>query len=108
MKTKYFLLFAVNVLFLIVTSNAVFAGTSDSDVRVLKVVVVGSGAVSAGGSRCAGHCSFQYSSEKTLILKAVPAQGWTFVGWEDDCSGSGDCTLVMDEDKTATALFTYP
>lgn len=108
MKTKKVSAFVAGIFFLLISSNSGFADETTVVSHVLKVVVVGSGVVSTGENRCAGHCSFQYSTEKPLSLKAVPTQGWTFVGWEDDCAGLEDCALVMDADKTVTALFTYP
>jgi hypothetical protein len=31
--------------------------------------------------------------------------GSQFVGWQGDCAGTGSCSLVMDRDKSVTAMF---
>ena len=46
---------------------------------------------------------FAHGTEVTLT--ALATFGSSFAGWSGDCSGAGDCTLVMTEDRRATATF---
>jgi hypothetical protein len=64
MKTKKVSAFVAGIFFLLISSNSGYADETTIVSHVLKVVVVGAGVVSAGENRCAGHCSFQYSTEK--------------------------------------------
>jgi|GEM_PF-579776 len=48
----------------------------------------------------------EYSSGESVSLEAVPATGYAFVGWSGDLSGSSNpATLVMDGNKSVTAIF---
>src|SRR5262249_3334154 len=40
-----------------------------------------------------------------LTLVATPSDGFTFTGWEGDCSGPDVCNLTMDGPKNAIAHF---
>ncbi|TYB81914.1 MAG: hypothetical protein FXF54_14340 [Kosmotoga sp.] len=47
-----------------------------------------------------------YAKDTEVTLTAVPDEGWKFVEWSGDLSGSDNPeTLVMDEDKSVTAHF---
>ncbi len=41
----------------------------------------------------------------SVTLTAAPAQGFAFVGWAGDCSGTGPCVLTAGADKTVVATF---
>jgi outer membrane protein assembly factor BamB len=41
----------------------------------------------------------------SVILRAYPAQGWSFSGWSGDASGSSTTTSVPEGNKTVTATF---
>jgi hypothetical protein len=43
-----------------------------------------------------------------VTLTANPDPGGTFVAWGGDCSGNGDCTLIMNTDKNVSASFSVP
>ncbi len=48
----------------------------------------------------------EYSSGESVSLEAVPAAGYNFAGWSGDLSGSSNpATLVMDGNKSVTAVF---
>ena len=47
--------------------------------------------------------TFDYGTEVTLSASAE--EGSTFTGWTGDCSGTSTCTLIMTEDRSATATF---
>ena len=77
----------------------------------LTVAVAGPGTVTSsppvilcgsGGNDCAA--SFDAGTRVTLA--ASPDQRSVFTGWGgDDCTGTGDCTLTMNADKSVTATF---
>ena len=59
----------------------------------------------SGGS----DCSAQFDKDKSVTLTAAAASsGYTIGDWGGDCSGSGDCTLSIDANKTVTKAFTLP
>ena len=62
---------------------------------------------SPAGIDCGGGaCSHPFPAGTQVTLTATPAQGFTFAGWDADCSGSAPtCTLTMDTDKTAIGKF---
>jgi hypothetical protein len=44
-----------------------------------------------------------------VTLTASPNAGSTFAGWTGGgCSGTGDCTVTVNAEKTVTATFTQP
>jgi parallel beta-helix repeat protein len=51
-------------------------------------------------------CRGQFNEGAFFTLRATPAQFYTFTGWSDGCSGTGDCTLTLTSDTTVTATFT--
>jgi uncharacterized protein (DUF2141 family) len=67
----------------------------------------GSGTVtsSPAGIDCGSDCSEPYNQGTAVTLSASPAPGSTFAGWSGSCSGTGNCTVSMDSNKTATATF---
>jgi hypothetical protein len=72
-----------------------------SDLVTLKVTAIeGSGAVAVNPA--AGT----YTKGESVTLTPAPAAGYAFAGWHGDADGSADpLTLVMDSDKSITALF---
>jgi hypothetical protein len=59
-----------------------------------------------GGIDCGDTCSNYFPDGSSVVLSAEPADGWAFDGWEgQDCPGNGPCTLLMDQDREVTALF---
>jgi hypothetical protein len=73
----------------------------------------GNGTVTASGIRSGESDSFssnQNSSEyfdfnTSVNLHATPAEYSFFSGWSGACSGTGDCIVLMDSDKSVTATF---
>ncbi|WP_406944941.1 tetratricopeptide repeat protein [Halobacillus sp. SY10] len=48
-----------------------------------------------------------YSHGETISLRAKPAPGWTFEGWEGDLTGATtNARLTFDDDKQIRAVFT--
>ncbi len=52
-----------------------------------------------------GSCSTTFGVGTALILRASPDTLSLFTGWSGACTGTGDCSLTMDSDKSATATF---
>jgi Divergent InlB B-repeat domain len=54
-------------------------------------------------------CSTQVTVGSTLTIVETPETGFVFSGWSGACSGSSrSCTLLMDDDKSATGTFRKP
>ena len=63
---------------------------------IVEVSRIGSGTIvsSPRGIDCGCDCSELFFGDPRIVtLTALPATGATFLGWEGDCSGSGDCIL---------------
>jgi uncharacterized repeat protein (TIGR02543 family) len=71
----------------------------------LSVSIQGQGTVTGEGIDCPGDCTEGYVPDSQVMVAAVPASGWAFDGWSGDCSGTGQCTVMMTGDKTVTARF---
>ena len=68
----------------------------------------GSGTVtsSPAGINCGSDCTEAYNSGTSVTLTATAASGSTFAGWSGGgCSGTGNCSVTMDANKTVTATF---
>ncbi len=70
----------------------------------------GSGSISSSpaGISCGTStmdCFENFPTGTGVILTATPATGSYFTGWSGDCSGTGVCTLTMDEGYSVTATF---
>jgi len=67
----------------------------------------GSGMVSSdiAGINCGSDCSAIYAAMANISLHATPGTGSVFSGWTGDCSGTEDCSLLMDRDHAVVALF---
>ncbi|HBG07859.1 MAG: hypothetical protein A2075_16115 [Geobacteraceae bacterium GWC2_58_44] len=57
------------------------------------------------GMACSADCSAPVALNTTFSLQANPAEYSFFSGWSGACSGSGNCSVLMDNDKTVTATF---
>lgn len=67
-----------------------------------------------GNINCPDQCTYEYGSEDTVTLYAVPDSGYVFSGFEnpDVCSNqgepsfeSGECRVFMDSNQTVVAVF---
>jgi secreted trypsin-like serine protease len=91
--------------------DAEFTNTSSTPtMRTLTVVKSGggSGTVTSNpaGISCGSDCSASFTNGTSVTLTATPASGSTFAGWESGgCSGTGTCTVAMDQAREVTATF---
>jgi len=68
----------------------------------------GSGNVSSvpAGINCGEECTADFVADTQVVLTATPDSGSVFTGWlGGSCSGTGSCTLAMDQDLSITAGF---
>lgn len=68
---------------------------------------IGSGSVvsSPSGISCSSACTAPFTQGTSVTLTATPGGGSTFAGWTGSCSGTGACTLSLNEYKSVTASF---
>lgn len=69
--------------------------------RSLSLLCVGSGSASPQGC----GTTQVYFQEEEVKITATPASGWQFDSWSGACSGSRDCVVTLDSDKSVTATF---
>ena len=72
---------------------------------VLTVNVIGNGHVAGTGISCPDDCVQTFAEHTVVVLVPIAAPGSRFRGWNGDCSGTGICVLVMDENHQAGAVF---
>ncbi|MFL6291875.1 MAG: InlB B-repeat-containing protein, partial [Thermoanaerobaculia bacterium] len=65
----------------------------------------GSVASSPAGIDCGSDCSETYPYNTEVTLTATPAVGSVFGGWGGDCTGTGTCTVTLDQARSVTATF---
>lgn len=60
----------------------------------------------SGGIGCGSTCSALYAPGSTVVLTAAPDTNAVFTRWEGACTNTETtCSMTMDSDKTATAVF---
>ena len=93
---------------LMLSGSAINAVASFQPVtRTLTVSQSGNGTVTSNpaGINCGSSCSGSYQQGSMVTLTATPSAGFTFQGWGGACSGTANCVLTMDADKSVTASF---
>ena len=74
----------------------------------LNVIVQGKGRVtsSPGGMDCdSSTCAADFADGTSVTLSATAGNGFSFAGWDTDCSGGGGCTVTLSKDATVHANF---
>ena len=74
----------------------------------LTVAAPSNGRITGSGIDCGGtrtDCAATFADNVSVTLEASPEAGYALDEWTDDCSGRGDCGLVMDADRTVGATF---
>ena len=66
---------------------------------------IGSVVSTPAGINCGSDCTEAYNPGTVVTLTATPVSGSTFEGWSGACSGTGQCSVTMDANKTVTATF---
>jgi hypothetical protein len=58
------------------------------------------------GISCGSLCQAEFAAGTTVSLRALPAPGFEFDGWQGACSGQGNpCALPLTESTTVAARF---
>jgi uncharacterized repeat protein (TIGR01451 family) len=68
----------------------------------------GSGSVTSNppGINCPETaCSFNFPNGTVVMLSEMTNNGSTFAGWSMDCTGTGACSVTMDQNHSVTATF---
>lgn len=67
----------------------------------------GAGNVSSdpAGISCGNECTASFPKDTSVELTTIPVRWSTFGGWSGDCTGQGDCTVVLDRDVLVTVRF---
>jgi len=93
-----------------VNTTEIFGTTATSYPLTVTLTGDGSGTVHSSPSpdiQCfSGVCSQYYANGAAVTLSATPANGFTFTGWGDSCSGAGLCQVTMNGAKVVKAVFT--
>jgi hypothetical protein len=73
----------------------------------LNVTVAGSGRVQStpSGIDCGATCNTTFVAGSPVTLSPTPSSGWAFTGWSGACSGTGACSLSMNDVKSVGATF---
>lgn len=58
-----------------------------------------------GAIDCGAVCSASYANGTVLTLSATPGAGNLFTGWLGACTGTGPCSLTIDDSNTLIATF---
>jgi hypothetical protein len=83
------------------------AVAADFRSQSITATVVGNGTVSSmpAGIDCPGTCSKTLAADSLVVLTATPASDSEFVSWSGHCSGTGSCSVTLDQAKSVTATF---
>ena len=93
------------------SSYDVFISKLDTNISSYTLTVTtsgtGSGNVTSSSAdiNCGSDCSKAYESGTSVTLTAFADSGSVFTGWVGGCSGTGDCTITIDANKSVTANF---
>jgi Ca2+-binding RTX toxin-like protein len=60
---------------------------------------------SPSGINCGATCSSPFLTTANVSLTPTADAGSTFAGWSGDCTGSGACSVLMDQARSVTATF---
>jgi pimeloyl-ACP methyl ester carboxylesterase len=76
----------------------------------LTLGVTGTGTVTStdGKISCtglSGSCSASYPSGSTVVLTGTPGTNYSFGGWGGACSGTGSCSVVVNQNQFVLAAF---
>jgi|GEM_PF-3473575 len=58
-----------------------------------------------GDVSCSSDCSERFETGRSITLIPTAATGYRFSHWQGDCSGAGDCSILMNSNKTVAAVW---
>ncbi len=81
--------------------------------NTLSVTIAGDGtgtviSVPAGIDVASGTETADFAAGTEVELTATATGGSTFTGWTGDCTGTGTCSVTLDDDVSVTATFAAP
>ena len=84
-----------------ITINGDYNIVANFSRSTLTIAVIGNGTVTPAVG------SYVYDVDTIVSINATPAAGWTFVNWTGNVTNpsSTNTTVIMDTDKTVTAVF---
>ena len=65
----------------------------------------GSGNISGSGIDCGDVCEISIFEFSPVKLTATPDENSQFYGWKGDCTGEGECELIVSKTTKLTAFF---
>jgi M6 family metalloprotease-like protein len=89
------------------TVNVRLAAAATSPTLAVTRGGLGMGTVtsSPAGINCTPTCFASFAANSNVTLTPTAAAGSTFTGWGGDCTGTGPCTVAMNNVKNVTASF---
>ncbi|MBS3781412.1 MAG: hypothetical protein KGY66_01065 [Candidatus Thermoplasmatota archaeon] len=69
------------------------------------MIVDGEGIVKVDGKAVEDELKRNYEEDENIDLKAIPAEGWEFSGWEDFEENGMETSVTMKNDTEITASF---
>ena len=92
-----------------VSTTTITATFTPTTVFALTLTVSGSGtgtvASAPAGLSCGASCSASFAAGTSVALTATATADSVFAGWSGACTGSGPCTVGMDQARAVTARF---
>jgi hypothetical protein len=84
--------------------------TTELQALTVTLAGAGSGTVTStpAGISCGADCTESFAPGTAVQLHATPATDHFFGGWSGACTGTGDCTVTLDQARTVTATFLAP
>ncbi|SJM92816.1 DUF1566 domain-containing protein [Crenothrix polyspora] len=89
------------------TANSVSATFTAKPKLTVTKTGNGTGTVtsSSGGINCGPVCEASFNSGQSVTLTARSSIGSTFAGWSGACSGTGSCTVTVNQNMQVSASF---
>jgi hypothetical protein len=92
-----------------ISATTITATFTPTTVFALTLTVSGSGtgivASAPAGLSCGAPCGASFAAGTSVALTATATAGSVFAGWSGACTGSGPCTVVMDQARAVSARF---
>jgi hypothetical protein len=82
-------------------------GATSGEILAVNKTGTGTGTVtsSPAGIDCGSTCTKSFAKNTVVTLTPTPAADSAFTGWSGSCSGTGPCTVTMDQARSVTANF---
>jgi hypothetical protein len=90
-----------------VDDYSIQTGTAQNFNLAVTKLGTGAGTVTStpSGITCGSTCTATFTSAQNVTLTASPSSGSTFAGWGGACSGTGACSVAMNQNQSVTATF---